>query len=256
MIKKFNLTPEERMKDNILNELDENSSIFRFVRTDRLFELFNTKKIVLVKPWKWDDPFENFLSKTIVVNKNKENIGFNVTNDFYGQCWTLRDECDGIWRNYSSLENGARIETSTIKLLSSIYDMTNGGSRLSCFIGRVIYETDKEIPNLLSQWISQMLMDSTGKEIAKMLLIKREEFSYENEVRLLYCKEGSNKDDIVEFEVDPLDLIKRIMFSPKMKQPDFERHKNALIQFGFSEHRISKSTLYEPYSIEIPYDGI
>lgn len=256
MIKKFNLSPEERMKENILNGLDIDSPIFRFVRTERLFELVETKKIVLVKPWKWDDPFENFLSKTIVVNKKKEKVGFNVTNDFYGQCWTLKDECDGIWRNYSSLENGARIETSAIKLLSSIYDLADGESKLSCFIGRVLYEPDNEIPNFLSGWISQMIVDSTGKEIAKMLLIKREEFSYENEVRLLYSKEGSKDDGIVEFEVDPLDLIVSIMFSPKMKLQDFEKYKNKLIQLGVSEHRISKSTLYDPYYIEIPYDGI
>ncbi|MCJ7808096.1 MAG: hypothetical protein MUP73_05235 [Dehalococcoidia bacterium] len=71
MVIKFNLTPEERMKENILNGLDENASVFRFVKTDRLFEILKTKKIALVKPWKWDDPFENFLSKTVVVNKKK-----------------------------------------------------------------------------------------------------------------------------------------------------------------------------------------
>lgn len=253
---KFNLTPEERMKENILNELDENASVFRFVKIDRLFEIFKTKKIVLVKPWKWDDPFENFLSKTIVVNKKKERIGFNLTNDFYGQCWTLRDECDGIWRNYSSIENGARIETSAIRLLSSIYDLTNNESKLSCFIGKVVYETNTNITNMLSDWISQLLTDSTGKEIAKMLLIKREEFSYENEVRLLYSKKESKNKEIAEFKINPLTLISSIMFSPKINPVDFERHKKELIKSGFSENKISKSTLYEPYSIEIPYDGI
>ena len=256
MVIKFNLTPEERMKENILNGLDENASVFRFVKTDRLFEILKTKKIALVKPWKWDDPFENFLSKTVVVNKKKERIGFNLTNDFYGQCWTLSDECDGIWRNYSSLENGARIESTTTSLLASIYDMTNDTSKLSCFIGKVVYETDTNIPNMLSQWISQIVIDHTGKEIAKMLLIKREEFSYENEVRLLYSKEESKDNDVVEFKIDPLYLISSIKFSPKMNSGDFERYKKDLIKYGFSEDKISKSTLYEPYSIEIPYDGI
>jgi hypothetical protein len=99
-------------------------------------------------------------------------------------------------------------------------------------------------------------MDHTGKEIAKMLLIKREEFSYENEVRLLYSKEESKDKEVVEFSIDPLYLISSIRFSPKMDQGVFERYKQKLIQYGFSEGRISRSTLYEPYSIEIAYDGI
>ncbi len=253
---KFNLTPGERMKKNILNELDENASIFRFVSIDRLLEIFRTRKIVLVKPRKWDDPFENFLSKATVVNQKNEKVGFNLTNDFYGQCWTLRDECDGIWRNYSSLENGARIETTAIKLLSSIYDLTNNESKLACFIGKVVYEKDTNIKKMLGDWISQMLTDSTGKEIAKMLLIKREEFSYENEVRLLYSKKESKDNEIEEFNVDPLALINSVMFSPKINLTDYERYKKELIGYGISENKILKSTLYDPYSIEIPFDGI
>ena len=256
MTNKFNLTAEERMKKNILNGLDENTPIFRFIRTSRLFDLFNTQKIVLVKPWKWEDPFENFLSKTIVVNNKNERIGFNVTNDFFGQCWTIRDECDGIWRNYSSLEDGVRIETTPNILLSSIYDFTSKGSIISYFIGKVIYNPDHEIISLLSDWISQMLLDTSGKEVAKMLLIKREEFSYESEVRLLYSEKGTENKDVVDFNVDPFDLIKNIMFSPKMEQKEFETHKGALIKLGFSEDRISQSKLYKPYYIQIPYDDL
>jgi hypothetical protein len=256
MPRNFNLTPDQRMKGNILNELDENASIFRFMEINRLFELLHEKKLVLVKPFKWKDPFENFLSKTKFIDKSKnEPLEFDLTNDFYGQCWTLSNECDGMWKNYSSLENGVRIECKVLPLLKAIYDVNDEFSILSFFIGKVIYEDDKDISNKLKEWIPKILLDPSGKEIAKMLLIKRKEFKYENEVRLLSKKTLKN-DDNIAFDIDPITLVNSVKFSPKMDQGDFEFNKNKLLKYGFSENQISKSTLYEPYTIEIEYDGI
>ena len=113
---------EERMIKNILNGLSPDTKIYRVVNVDRFFELIEERKLILVKPHKWDDPFENLLSKTIAINSKGERIGFSITNDFFGQCWTLRKECDGIWRNYASLNNGVRLETTVRKLLSVLFN--------------------------------------------------------------------------------------------------------------------------------------
>lgn len=90
------LAREERMLKNILNGLPHDISIYRVISVERFFEMIEEKFLVLVKPWKWDDPFEDLLSKTTVINKNGESIGFSVTNDYFGQCWTLKEESDGI----------------------------------------------------------------------------------------------------------------------------------------------------------------
>ena len=256
MHKKIKLTPDERMRQNILNQLDENALIYRFINVKRLFELLNDKKLVLVKPFKWNDPFENFLSKTKLVNKaKKETIIFNLTNDFFGQCWTLSAECDAMWKNYSSLETGVRIECNVLPLIKSVYDITDRYSILSCFIGKVIYRNDNDIRNNMTKWISKFLLDTSGKEIAKMLLIKRMEFKYENEVRLLYCNAKYRNDDFVTFDIKPISLINTVKFSPKMDQNDFKSNKEKLLKYGFNENQILKSTLYEPYTIEIEYNG-
>lgn len=254
----FNLNAEERMKKNILNELDENDIIYRFIEVDRFFEMIEKKKLILVKPRKWDDPFEDFLSKAIVINSKGIRIRFNVTNDFYGQCWTLKGECDGMWRNYASLDDGVRIECKTLRLLEVIYDKNNRSSGLSCFIGRVIYPNDENnMRTKMKELISKMLADnSSGKEIAKILLIKRKEFSYEKEVRLLYFNEDSNDSDIITFNIEPVNIIESVYFSPKMDQDVYKEHKQKLVQYGFNENHISKSHLYEPYTIEIEYNGL
>lgn len=55
------------MNDNLIflteEQLDKN--IYRIFSFDRLTEMFNERKITLLKPKKWDDPFENFILKSI-----------------------------------------------------------------------------------------------------------------------------------------------------------------------------------------------
>jgi hypothetical protein len=253
----FSLNSDEKIKKNLLNDLNENESVFRFLKTDRFFEMLDNKELVLVKPRKWDDPFEDFLSNTSFIDRKKVRTGFSVTKDFFGQCWTLREECDGIWRNYASLETGVRIESKAFALLREIYDITDPVAILSYFIGKVTYTKDENIRTDLCSLIRRMLGDSSGQEIAKFLLIKREEFIYEREVRLLYSKEDSATIDIVKIKIKPTRMINSILFSPKMNEHDFLKCKERLVRlYGFKSTQISKSHLYDPYTIEIEGDEL
>ena len=51
------------MKRNYINivEADLDQSIYRIFSRERFIQLYETKKLVLVKPKKWEDPFENFI---------------------------------------------------------------------------------------------------------------------------------------------------------------------------------------------------
>jgi hypothetical protein len=248
----FRGNAKERMKKNILNGLGETESVYRFLKVDHFFDMVDKKELILRKPKDWNDPFEDFLSKTIVIDKKGDRIGFEVTKDFYGQCWTLRDECDGIWRNYADLEMGVRIESKTLRLLEAIYDENDPVAILSFFIGKVEYLTDSVIRQNLPVRISNMLHDSSGKEIAKFLLIKREEFIYEKEVRLL-CSRKSDE-DFISIKIEPNYIIDSIRFSPKMDKTTYEDNKKRLLTSGLNDNQISKSTLYDPITIEVDYD--
>lgn len=251
---KFGLSPEERMLQNILNGLDADDVIYRVVSVECFFEMIEEKRTVLVRPCKWEDPFEDLLSHTIVTKKAGEKIKFAVTEDFFGQCWTLKKESDGIWRNYASLRSGVRIQTTVKKLLEVIYDVNENMSKLSSFIGKVIYKTDSEIKKSINDIIEQMLMDSSGKGIAKTLLIKREEFNYEEEVRVLFSDKNKRDQNIVSFTIDPLSLIDSVLFAPKTSEYLFRIFKQRLAKKGFPKVKVTKSKLYEPFSIEVEHD--
>lgn len=246
-------TDEQRMLENILNGLNPDQKIYRVFSIDRFFELIENRHLVLVKPELWDDPFENFLSKTTAVNSNGEQIGFNITNDFFGQCWTLRKECDGIWRNYASLSNGVRVETTVEKLLKTISKHDPTWKFISCFIGKVEYLSEEEIINFLNNenfmsWVT----DTSGKNTARMLLIKRDEFHYEEEVRLLYAdRENKDSKKIWTADINPHELFESFCFAPQVSTHLYEIYKDNLVSRGFDKNIIQKSKLYEPYKIII-----
>lgn len=237
--------------DNVLNDLAPAAPLYRFVKVGRLEQLISDQRLVLVRPRLWEDPFEDFLSKTTVI-RGGDRIGFGLTRDFVGQCWTLNAECDGMWRNYCGLDNGVRIQTTAAKLVRTIWDYSDRFADLRTFVGRVQYLDDDQIKSMLRGSVDygHPITDPSGVGMVQTLLVKRREFAYEHEVRALACEPDQAKDHR-EFSIDPLGLIEGMMFSPKMEDAMYQTHRDWLIARGFPGAAISKSKLYEPWHLEL-----
>lgn len=147
-----------------------------------------------------------------------------------------------------------KIRSSVKNLLSSIYDLGDAMSKLSCFIGKVIYSSDFEIKSNIKSIIDQMIADTSGKGIARTLLIKRDEFNYEEEVRLLYSDKTKADQDIASFAMEPLTLIDSIVFAPRTSKYIFNIFKDQLVKYGFEESAISVSKLYDPFSLKVTHE--
>jgi len=240
------------MQNNLLNDLKMSTSIYRYMKLKHFTEMIKNRTMRLCKPGKWDDPAENFLNDVRIISE-KGLIGFNVTNDFFAQCWTLKNECDAFWRIYCcSSSGGVRIQTTVEKLFKTIWDKRDQYNSLRRFVGKVEYLTDKK----LSEYVQKIdqhdhcIYDPSGKGIAKALLMKRSAFEYEHEVRLL-AEYESEKSDYKFINIEPVDFIDDIMFAPKMSKERYQEESQKLTLAGFSDHIISKSTLYDPWSILI-----
>ncbi len=236
---------------NLLNGLTPDAPIFRYMTIDRLFEMVSRRELVLRRPHVWDDPFENFLSKTTML-QNGEAIGFNLTNEFFAQCWTLKKECDGFWRNYCSLSDGVRIETTAAKLVRAVWDQGNRFVHLQRFVGRVRYLADHELRAELQDCLAygHPLTDQSNRGCAQTLLIKRTEFSYEDEVRVL-AADDSVDTDRKSFPIAPCQFIQSILFAPKVMDARCEAYTSWLVRAGFRSSAVSRSSLYDPWTLVI-----
>lgn len=234
--------------DANLIDLAFDTPIYRIFRIDRLISTLKEKKLCLVKPKLWDDPFENFLLNARGVLDDGTSVSFEpIREQYYGQCWSLKEECDGLWRNYTSYSCktctpndfnertghspvSAKVKTTVGKLMDSFYDETNPFHCLCYFMGKVRYlGTDDIIDYLKKAEKEKYIQDNTNINQILSLLIKRHSFSYEEEVRLIFMRPDDTNvpinqkgvknpwdihSDIFQFNINPDLLFDSIEINP------------------------------------------
>lgn len=229
-----------------LESKDLDRSIYRVLSVNRLFQMFEKKVNVLVKPKLWEDPFENYIMNSTGEMKGGEMFSIGFRGDFYGQCWSRTRETDAMWRIYSPLKNGARIKTTPRKLLQSLYSQADSLRDISCFIGKVEYFSKPRLKKMLETKGTGWILDSSGRGQARTLLFKRTAFRHEDEVRLIYNSKEQSKvnPDLYSYKISPVELIDQIVFDPRIEYSEFRRHKKNLKELGYDK-RILKSKLYQ-----------
>lgn len=241
------------MENNYLNLTidDRHREVFRVFSFNFLLEMFKTRFNVLVKPCLWDDPFENVILNSRGRLHDGRTCSFGMRDSFYAQCWTLNRESDAMWRIYSPQKNGVKIRTTARKLFESLYDVTSPGTRnVSCFIGKVLYLSVDEIRNY-----RRLELEGSGAGVAKTLLIKREAFAHENEVRLLYWHGRENPiEQQYKYELDPFTLIDEIVLDPRMGAAEATNKFDEIRRIGY-QGVLFQSDLYrapEGIFVDIP----
>jgi hypothetical protein len=243
------------MTDNLifLTEADLDKPLYRIFSFQRLEEIFQEKKLTLVKPGLWEDPFENFiLNSTGYLPDGREfQIGFR--DNFYGQCWSLTKESDAMWRIYSPEKNGVKVKTTIRKLFTPLFKVggehkkINGAVyNLSSFVGKVKYADTKTLVAMLKdrERMSGKIFDQTGWGQASSFFFKRVAFKHEKEVRLIYNSQGENQFDTFKFDVNPSELFDEIVFDPRVSLSDYQEMKVKLLDWGYNK-RVIQSGLYK-----------
>lgn len=216
--------------------------IYRIMPITRFLQLLDEKKLTLVKPKKWDDPFENALLSCEFEISGEEVASFTAKDGVYGQCWTFHRETDAMWRIYSPDKTGVRVTTTPRKLLTALQNSQPRYHHFTCFIGKVSYLSKGDLLEKL-QSIDVFNTDCSG--IAESLLYKRKEFRHEKEIRLIYSSsENENPNDVYQFDIEPMELLDRILFDPRMDKNLVEAYKLAIAAKGCNTE-IKRSTLYD-----------
>jgi hypothetical protein len=221
-----------------------------------------SKKITLINFSEWDDPFENFLLKSDVVNLRKQKVDLSkIRSNVYGQCWVTVDETDALWRIYSFDKTGVKVKANVGKLFDSLYS-DGKNTCLHLYFGKVLYKRVDEIERLMKEQdkIHKDIFDSTGRGIIDYLLIKRQEFAHEHEARIIYnpssndpimATNGNTK--MIKFAIEPESLIEEVVLDPRLPDDLFEEYSALIKSTGYSKP-ILKSSLYQPPSFNLVLD--
>lgn len=240
---------------NVVN-LDLDTLIYRIFSFPRFLSLLQNRQNTLVHPQAWQDPFENFLLSSQGMHRGQPVSLQPIRDSWYGQCWTFKEECDGLWRSNTNnkADRAVKVTTTARRLFESFYDFGNPFHIMSFFIGRINYVDSNQLNNVLQNAYGY-LTDTTNISQMLTLLTKRKEFSYEDELRLLYCIEanGNPAPNVYQYFVDPNVLFDEVVLDPWTDDVEMLTEVNEMRQAGFN-NPIRRSDLYQQYMniIQIP----
>jgi hypothetical protein len=222
-----------------ISGIRESDFLWRVFPHARALQLFRDRANVLVAPSKWEDPFENFLSRVPIVMADGTYgvFGKQVTGGFVGQCWTnAAAETDATWRIYAPAETrGVRIKVQAAALFDTIYDSSKPESATRCFLAPIDYKPQSEI----HPWLQQLADDgpsglfrTDGAGVASTLLVKRDEFVHEKEVRLLFDTGGIGE-GVRPFTCDPNELVLHVLLDPRWTRTEASTVESELRTAGY-----------------------
>ncbi|MGO7371741.1 DUF2971 domain-containing protein [Rhizobium leguminosarum] len=222
---------------------DLDAHVYRVMPMKRFYELFGNKQNVLVRPSKWEDPFENFILNARARLSDGTIVSFGFNNDFYGQCWTKLTSSDALWRIYSPDRTGVRVRTTVRKLLTTLQAPLGEWAPEQAFVGKVLYLGDEKLVSFGNEVFREGL---NSRALAETLLVKRIAFRHEREVRLLYFEKDKGQEDTYAYAVDPHALIDQVMLDPRLLRADADAKKDEIRKRTGFKGTVLHSLLYAP----------
>jgi len=258
----------ERNKDI---KLTPETPLYRIMPLEQLLEMLESNTNTLVRPSKWEDPYEKLLMVSKIINdESKErNIEFLDWKRWYGQCWSYVKESDSLWRAFTNGKNVrcVKISTTYSKLKGSLKSSPTQQKRCTVpFLEDVSYvdnyqeEFDDYLIRYMKTFIGSLIIDKNNIAeyyvnnafVFTLLQTKRKAFEHENEIRLLAFEEGEvekyDKDSVYQYEVIPTELIDKIEFDPWTPPYLQKSYLNLMEKYGFKNENgkevVSFSELY------------
>ncbi len=235
-----------------LNGLRGSDQIHRYCSIEELYSIVQGK-LTLTCPFAWDDPFENPLFRAKLINRNGIPVPLKeAARRLYCQSWTLEEESDAMWKLFGNEGKGVRItvrsEDLHLKVCNS-YDIAKNEAVFTN-IGKVCYleETKLREEFETNDRFYKRFMKLSGEGYYESLLVKREPYSYEKEVRLIaYDLDGSfgcRETMRLEIPISGRGLVEHVTFGPAVDNDTYEAHRERLDKLGLSKEKIDASTLY------------
>ena len=193
--------------------------------------LFEERQNVLPHPRNWSDPLENFILNAKVKGTDGKLRDFAFRDGVYGQCWTVERRSDALWQLFCPMKlrkaQGVRIRTTLRKLGATFSRNLSHDHRRQAFIGKVEYLSDK---GLFGRARCIFMDEVDPEKIARSLLMKRNAFRHEAEVRLVYrmISGQPSGDGLFRYAVDPHALVDQVMIDPRFQPAEQSELKHKI----------------------------
>jgi len=258
---------------------DMDRPIYRIFPLWAFEDMLRVRRLMLVPPSFFDDPFEDLPCKIMMQGPNhKQKPLSDYLNAAFCQCWSFESESDSLLRAYSRVtldklhrrntepgREGVQIRTTPRKLANALEPWIKNGSPGQFYFGRVEYVTHDEASAKIGAVLGKIGPYSmgSGENRAQALLLKRKAFSHEDEARLIWVyREPRDASKPLTVNLEPNSFIDEVRFDPRLES--FERierqeRARALEYTGnFSDSLLYQKALFQtqlPWNWEEWEDG-
>ncbi|MBQ7490042.1 MAG: DUF2971 domain-containing protein [Bacteroidales bacterium] len=225
--------------------------IHKFLPVESALDMLSKKYFWLADPKVWKDPFEKRFIEASYGGKP-----FAWKDRVFCTCLTGTSTSEAFWNTYSKNEFGVQLKIRREILLQVInnYAIRNPSYRI--IIGRIEYKGTNDIVKSLSAIPFDPPLADTNPNSqyfkARLLLLKRIAYQYENEYRVIVVKDKKTKELGIKmpFGMSNEDLIDSITLDPNLKSNIsslFKSEFNRLMNNTSSKTKVFQSQLYVHY---------
>lgn len=223
--------------------------IYKYMNAERALEFISSKNLCFVEPSLWNDPYENRFY--IADYSNLQN--YQPPQQIYATCTTLNKSSEAAWKVYSSENRGLASRCVLFKFRRRLFieelDKFASNNNYKFFEGKTNYLFYDSIINKLhlkenNTYYNTFFIDFNLEKYLNLLLIKRQAFEYENELRYFFIKNRKTTDNKIFISFENLDLIEEIWYDKDCSEFEIKLIKKVCHENNIKAS-INKFNLYE-----------
>lgn len=245
-LKFINITEDEFLSKKLLH---------KFMPLEYALETLNNKHLWFANPTTWKDPFEKRFIDATYKSLNGELHKFTWRDRVFCICMTQTATSEAYWNTYSPHSIGVELKFIRKKLLDVLKQLAEN---YDIFIGKVEYMKTADIQKALSNipFNPPCNHNIRTKECrARLLLLKRIAYKYEDEIRIMIIKKNITKGKgiYIDYVCDNVEMIDSITLDPTLEKNVTKLLKDIFVNhYGFTpistgnskKFRVQKSSLY------------
>jgi len=190
--------------------------IYKYMNVERALEFISKKQLRFVQPKKWSDSYENRFYIADYSNLKS----YKPPEKIYSTCTTLNKSSEAAWKMYSSGAKGLDGRCILFKMKRAIFlkclDNYSLENKSSFYEGKVNYLFYDSLIDTIHLKNNPHFLDYFGEfnleKYLNLLLIKRQAFEYENELRYFILEDEKTNNEYINVEFNVVELIDSIWF--------------------------------------------
>lgn len=228
--------------------------LHKHMSLESALNMLNNKTMWFANPTIWKDSFE---SRFVDAKYNCNGVlkTFPFKDKVFCACYTETAASEAYWTPYSQQQIGVEFVVNRNELLNQLAVYAD---KYDIYIGKVEYMKTASIKRPLNKipFSGSLPLVWTKEWCARLLLLKRNAYKYEDELRIMIVKKEKTKERgiMLEFHCEPTSLIERVILDPNLQVQteylfkrifeDYYNFKPVSNSLGKTYKRVVKSQLY------------